>query len=158
MKKESRTPFRIEWEAHQYEYKERSPDWFWAVAIVTVAVAVTSIIFGNVIFAILVLVGVFSLMLFVNREPDVVEVRIDERGVTRGKVHYPYETLRSFWVDPDHSHPRIYLRSAKSFLPLILVPLGNADPERVSDALARTLEEEHHAPPFVERLLEHLGF
>ena len=152
------TPFRIEWEAHQYEYKERSPDWFWAAGIITVAIAVTAVIFHNIIFAILVLVAAFSLALFINREPETVEVVLDERGVTRGKIRYPYETLHSFWIDPDHNHPRIYLRSKKSYLTLIIVPLGDTDPEEVAQALSAHLEEEHHAPPLVERLLELLGF
>src|SRR5438034_10739881 len=103
MKKQAPSPFKIEWEAHQYEYKERSSDWFWAVGIVAVSIAVTSVIFHNIIFGILVLVGAFALALFINREPGVVDVRVDERGVTNDKMHYPYESLHSFWIDEDHS-------------------------------------------------------
>ena len=149
---------RIAWEAHIYEYKERSADWFWAVGIITVALAVTAAIFGNVILGILILVGASCLALFVNREPEIVEVVVDERGVKRGEILYPYESLHSFWVDPLHSHPRIYLRSQKPYLPLIMVPLGETDAESVAELLAAKLEEEHHAPPLVERLLEKLGF
>ena len=156
MKKPS--PFRIEWEAHQYEYKERSSDWFWAVGIVAISIAVTSVILHNIIFGILVLVGAFALALFINREPEVVEVRLDERGVTKGKVHYPYQTLHSFWIEVEHSHPRIYLRSQKFFLPLIIVPLGEVPAEEVAEKLSHFLVEEHHALPLVEKMLEYLGF
>jgi hypothetical protein len=149
---------RLEWEAHLYEYKERSADWYWAVAIVTGALAATSIILGNIILGILIVVGSFTLTLFVNREPDVIDVSIDERGVRKGDIFYPYEALRSFWIDHTHSHPRFYLRSAKVYVPLIIIPLGDADVEEVADLLDNNLEEEHHAPPFVERLLEALGF
>lgn len=149
---------RLAWEAHVYEYKERSMDWYWAVAIVTGALAAVALILGNAIIAILIVVSAFNLALFVNREPETISVSIDEDGVTRDGLHYPYEALRSFWIDHEHNHPRFYLRSAKAYMPLIMVPLGSADVEEIADLLDDNLEEEHHAPPLVERLLEALGF
>ncbi|MBX4206314.1 hypothetical protein KW784_00785 [Candidatus Parcubacteria bacterium] len=149
---------RIEWEAHAYEYKERSSDWFWAVGIVAVALALTAAIFGNIILGILILVAAFTLALFINREPHTVEVSIDERGVTKAGVLYPFESLHSFWIDSWHSHPRIYLRSEKPYVPLILVPLGGADPDEAAGTLSQHISEEHHELPLVERLLERIGF
>jgi hypothetical protein len=152
------TKTRLAWEAHAYEYKERSQDWYWAVAIVTGALAAVAVIFDNAILGILIVVAAFALALFANREPEIVEVSVGADGVTRGGLHYPYEALRSFWIDRGHTHPRFYLRSAKLYIPLIIVPLGEADPEEIAEVLAQHLEEEHHAPPLVERLLEALGF
>jgi hypothetical protein len=154
-----RTPFKVEWEAHQYEYKERSQDWFWAVGIVAVSIAVASIIFGNFIFGLLVIVSAFALTLFINREPETVHITLNEFGVTKGKVHYPYESLHSFWIELDHSHQKIMLRSEKFFMPLIIIPLDDrVDVENVHEILSHFIQEEHHAPPLVERLLEYLGF
>jgi hypothetical protein len=141
-----------------YEYKERSADWYWAVAIISGALGATAAILHNVILGILIVVAAFALTLFVDREPEVIEVSIDDKGVRKGDLFYPYESLRSFWIDHEHSHPRFYLRSAKAYLPLIMVPLGNGNVEEIADLLDNNLTEEHHAPPFVERLLEFLGF
>ncbi len=157
MKKVS--PFTIEWEAPEHEHKQRSADWFWATGILTISAAVASFIFGNVIFGIFILLAAFSLALFINREPEIISVHIDERGVTRGNLHYPYSTLEAFWIDTEHAHPKIMLRSKKSFLPLIIIPLNpESDAESVAEALAKHLTEEHHALPLVERLIEYLGF
>jgi len=151
--------FKIEWDAHEYEHKERGSDWFWAVGILSVSVAVASVIFGNIIFAILVLISVFALSLFINRPPDTLRVVVDEKGITRGRVRYPYQTLRSFWIDTEHSHKKIILRSEKLLMPLIIVPLGNeVDVEQLHENLSRFLPEEFHSLPFVERILEYLGF
>src|SRR3989344_7369515 len=152
------TPFNINWLAHEHEYKERNSDWFWAVGIVAFSVAIDSIIFGNVIFGILVLVASFAMALFINREPDEVKVTINERGIARGRVFYPYESLDSFWIDHEHSHPKILLRSKKFFLPLIIVPLGASNPEEIHGTLSRFLDEEFHSLPLIERVLEYLGF
>lgn len=151
-------PFRIEWDAHEYEHKERSSDWFWTVGILTVASAIVAIILGNVIFAILILIGAFSLALFINRPPEIVHVVVDEKGITRGNVRYPYSSLQSFWLDEIHPHPKILLRSVKPFLPIIVVPLGETDAVKLNEILSKYLKEEYHSLPFVEKVLEYLGF
>lgn len=157
--KKAPSTFSLTWTAHEHEHKERSSDWFWAMGIIAVSVAVAAIIFGNVIFGILVIVASFSLSLFINREPREIRIEVTERGITRDNIHYPYSGLESFWIDIEHSHPKILLRSSKFFLPLIIVPLGEeADLEEVHEKLMRFLKEEPHALPFVERLLEYLGF
>src|SRR3990167_9481497 len=96
--------FKIEWDAHEYEHKERSSDWFWAVGIISVSVAIASVIFGNIIFGILVLISAFALSLFINRPPSTLHIIVDEKGVTRGKIRYPFSTLQSFWIDTEHPH------------------------------------------------------
>ncbi|KND48506.1 MAG: hypothetical protein AB200_02140 [Parcubacteria bacterium C7867-005] len=151
--------FKIEWEAHEYEHKERSHDWFWAVGIATVGIAIASIIFGNIIFAILILVSVFALTLFVNREPESIRVILDEKGISKDKVLYPFDTLHSFWIDTDHPHKKILLRSKKLLMPYIIIPLGdNPDKENLKKKLSNYIKEEYHRLSFAETILEYLGF
>ena len=151
--------FKIEWDAHVYEHKQRSSDWFWAVGIVVASVAIASIILGNIIFAILIIVASFALSLFINRPPETIHNIIDENGVTRSNIRYPYDTLHSFWIDEEHSHKKILLRSKKTFMPLIIVPLGEgSDAENLHEVLVARLEEKYYSLPFVEKLLEYLGF
>lgn len=157
MKKVS--PFTIEWEAPEHEHKQRSADWFWATGILTISASVAAFIFGNVIFGILILIAAFSLALFINREPDMISVRMDERGIARDKMYYPYEMLQSFWIDVEHAHPKIMLASKKAYLPLIIIPLSHeTDAEKVADLLMAHLKEEPHTLPLLERLIEYLGF
>ena len=153
------TPFRIEWDAHEYEHKERGADWFWAVGIVSFSIAIASVIFSNIIFGILVLISVFALVIFINRPPETVHIVVDERGITRNKVHYPYSTLLSFWIDTDHPHHKIILKSTKLFMPLIVIPLNpEADTEKIHENLSTIITEEFHSLPVVEKVLEYLGF
>ena len=151
--------FKVEWDAHIYEHKERSSDWFWAVGIIVVSLAIVSIILGNIIFGILIIIAAFSLSLFINRPPEVIHIIIDENGVTRSNVRYPYDSLHSFWIDEDHPHKKIILRSKKMMMPLIIVPLGNdSDAEKIRDILIQKMEEQYYSLPFVEKVLEYLGF
>lgn len=151
--------FNIEWDAHEYEHKERGPDWFWTVGIITASIAVVSVIFSNIIFAILILVGSFSLSIFASRPPEHMHVVVDEGGITRENVRYPYDTLHSFWIDTNHPHRKIILRSEKLFMPYIVIPLNDeVDGERLTRIMSRHIQEEYHALPLVERLLDALGF
>ncbi len=151
--------FKIEWDAHEYEHKERSSDWFWAVGILSISIAVASVIFGNIIFGIFILTAVFALALFINHPPSTLHVLINERGITKGRIHYPYSTLQSFWIDAEHSHPKIMLTSEKLFMPLIIVPLSSdVDLNELHDTLTKFLDEKYHSLPLVEKLIEFLGF
>lgn len=149
----------MEWDAHEHEHKERSSDWFWAMGIITISVAVVSVIFGNIIFAIFLLTAVFALALFINKVPETVHVIVDERGITRDRIHYPYSTLMTFWIDAEHSHPKILLSSEKIFMPLIVVPLNlDINLEQLAENLSEHLSEKYHTLPFVEKVIEYLGF
>ena len=151
--------FRIEWDAHEYEHKERSPDWFWAVGIVAFALAFASIILGNVILGILILVATFALITFAKRDPDEIHVVIDEKGITRDKIRYLFSSLESFWVDLEHPHKKIIIRSEKLFMPYIVIPLAEeVDTERLRRILSRYMHEEFHSLPLAEKALDYLGF
>lgn len=151
-------PFVIEWDAPAHEHKVRSQDWFWAVGIITVSIAIAATIFGNIIFGILILLCVFSLALFINKHPNMVHVVLTEKGITRDRIHYPYSTLESYWLDSDHPHPKIILHSTKFFMPFIVIPTGDVDPVELDQTLAELLPERFHPLPFAERFLEYLGF
>lgn len=151
--------FELKWSAHEYEHKEREQDWFWAVGIITISIAIASIIFGNIIFAILILISAFALSLFINRFPEIINVTIDNKGVTKGNVRYPFETLHSFWIDLEHPHKKIIFKSKKLLMPLIIVPLGDhEDIDELKDILDNYLTEEYQRLPFAETILEYLGF
>ena len=72
---------------------------------------------------------------------------------------YPYSTIKSYWIDVEHPHNKIILRSLKTFMPLIVIPLSDeVDAERLDHVLDSILVREFHSLPFVEKLLEYLGF
>lgn len=151
--------FALEWVAHEYEHKERSQDWFWATGIITAGAALAFIIFGDVIFGILILVAAAALALFINRPPEDVSITISEQGVRRGNVLYPFDTLAGFWIDTEHPHKKVLIRSKKALMPLIIVPLSEeVSLDALRAELGKRIQEEYHSLPLAERILEYLGF
>jgi hypothetical protein len=149
---------RIEWENFEYEYKHKTADWYWAVGIITVSIAVASILYGNIIFAILLIVGAFTLCLHAARQPHLIHFELNHEGVLVGKLLYPYSTIESFWVEDRDGDPRILLKSRKIFMPYIIVPLGAVMPETAHAYLSQYLPEEEHHEPLLQKVMEYLGF
>jgi hypothetical protein len=148
----------ISWQAPQYIYKEKTPDWYWIVGIVTISITLVAIILNNLIFGILIIISSFTLSLFASRKPEIVTMEINGVGINTSKTDHPYTTLDSFWVETRDRHPRIILKSKKTLSQYIVILIENADPEQIRHKLSEHLPEEEHVEPILEKLLIYFGF
>lgn len=148
----------ITWQAPEYYYREKSADWYWAVGIISVSAAATAIILENVLFGLLLIIGAFSLMIYASRRPEIIDIEINEKGVRMGRVFYPFANLDSFWVEENHSYPKILLRSKKVLVSHIIVHLENENPEDVREFLREHLPEVEQSESLAHTLMEYLGF
>ena len=152
----NRRPSGIEWQSEEYEYRHKSPDWFWALGIMAVAGAVVAILFGNFLFAIVIILGSVTLSLHAKRTPEIVNYRIDKKGVRAGKTLYPYASLSSFCIDEDDKY--LIIESEKLFVPHIFIPLPReADMDEIHDYLLQNLEEKEHGVPITQKLMDFFG-
>ena len=150
---------KISWNTVEYIHTEKTSDWYWIVGIITVSIALISIILNNVIFAILVLVSSFTLAMFASRHPDTVSVTIDRSGVTFGRTRYSYSNLESFWMETRDGFPRLLLKSKRTFMPFVVIHLGDEEfDEQIREALLQHLPEEENTEPLLEKVLIYLGF
>ena len=149
----------IRFKAHEYKHQPKHPDWFWALGIIAVAGAATALLFGNFLFALLILIGSFVVGVFAQKHPSEFEFEISERGITVGKTLYPYQTLESFWVSEiNPKKPILILESKRLFLPHITIPLSTTNPGAVREFLIRHLKEEEHQDSLSEQIGEWFGF
>jgi hypothetical protein len=150
----------LHFQTYEYEPKERSTDWFWAVGIIAAAMAVTSIIFNNVLFGIVVILAGFTLSLYAARPPEIIDIVIDEVGVRIHNKLYPYRTLESYWIEEHQRIPKLLIKSQKLLMPYIIVALNvdEAEAHEIDEHLSRHLPEVFHAESIFEKALERLGF
>ena len=80
------TPGTLRWSAYEHEHIERGSDWFWALGVIAVSAAITSVLFGNVLFAILILVAAMTIGLVAQRPPELHEFEITEKGIRIGQT------------------------------------------------------------------------
>ena len=150
---------KISWSAPEYEYKKHNVDWFWAVGIIAVSLAVAAIIYKNILFAIFILVGSFTLLLYAGRKPQVIYFEINTKGVRIGDGLYPYHTLKSFWLRETGKSTKLVLESQKTIMPHVVLPLSpETDADAVREFLLTYLPEEEQKESVSEALMEYLGF
>lgn len=149
---------KISWQTHEYLHTQKTADWYWIVGIVAISLALIAIILNNIIFGILIVVSAFTLSLFASRKPQIVDISIDNAGITMGRNRYPYKELDSFWVETRDNNHRILLKSKKVFMPFIVIFLEDMDPEEIKHRLSQYLPEEEHLEPLLEKILIYLGF
>ena len=149
---------KLSWKTIEHLHTEKSNDWYWIVGIITLTIAIISIILNNVIFAVLIIVSSFTLSLFASRKSNVINVTIDDKGVVIDRILHPYKDLTSFWVETRDTTPRVLLKSKKIFMPFVVVFIDDIDPEKVREKLLEHLPEEEHTEPLLEKLLIYFGF
>ena len=155
----------ISWSVLTHEHRDRSTDWYWAVGLLTVVGIIASIYFGNVLLALILAVGVGSILFLSIRGPREHDVTLGPRGVEVDGTLYKYPSIRSFWVSIEHPEDDTYEARARLFLalpgvlnPHVLIPLDDVDhAEAVRDYLLNYLEEEEQGPHFAEHLAELIG-
>ncbi len=158
------TPDKISWQAPVHEHREHSADWYWAVGIITISLAVAFFIVGNILLSVVLVVGVGTLLVHAKNVPRLLECEISRKGIRVDAKLYPWESLESFWVLEEsqigkiHSGAKILLISKKPLMPHIVIPLDADLTEEVHEALTQMLPEEPQVEPLPDRIMRKLGF
>jgi hypothetical protein len=155
-------PNRILWESLEHEHEGNSDDWYWIVAIVGVGAAVLAIFFNNVLFALFILLAIFTSIMHAHSPKLLREYEINRKGVRIDNTLYPFSSLESFWVIDmeDDDEDKIFIKSNRTMMPLIVLPYSSAeiDPELLRDYLLEYLDEEELVEPVSQKIMEALGF
>lgn len=134
----------ISWQAPEYEYFEKTNDWFWTLGIITIGLSLASIILKNFLLALFVFIAGFAIALYGARRPKTINFSIDHKGITiDNREIYPYSNLKSFWVEYDPPEKKeLIVESKKFFMPRISILLGNTNPQAIRQCLLKYLKEE----------------
>ncbi|MFZ2149980.1 MAG: hypothetical protein WAV15_02375 [Minisyncoccia bacterium] len=155
---------RIVWSALEYEEKERSQDWFWALGIIVITSSIASIIFGNYFFAALLIIAGFLLWFYAIKKPEVVTYELNSKGLVIHDRLYPYETIKAFWVQADFTplspvKPIFFVHSERAFMPVISLPINLEIAEDIHSLMSgqNIAEVEMREHPS-EKIMDVLGF
>lgn len=155
---------KLVWSALEYEEKDRSPDWFWALGVIIVTGSIAAIIFGNYFFAALLIISGLLLGFFARKKPEMVTYELNERGLKIRSRLYPYENIKSFWVQLGKSpgsgvKPILFIHSERAFMPIISIPIDETIAEDIYNIfMSQNIPEEEMREHPSERIMEVLGF
>lgn len=147
-------------QAPEYYHRHKTADWYWAVGIVSLSAIVTSIILGNFLLAVLLLIATLLLSVYASRPPHELDIEISDRGITIGKYRFSYSNMESFWIE-HHEYPRLLIKTNRTLLPHVVIPVGDLSEEEkneIREFLKTKLPEEEQTEPLLEQIMEYLGF
>ncbi len=151
----------ITWETYEHEHREKSKDWYWSLGILIVTASVLSIIFGNYLFGILLIVIGVSLAVVGSKHPKLTIFELNKMGIRIGNKLFPYATLEAFWVQDNEEHDRpsqLLIKSRKTMVPLLIIPIDGIETHEIRDFLLYNLLEKEMEESLSQIILENLGF
>lgn len=149
---------KLSWSALEYEVKERSNDWFWALGVIAVTAALTAIIYNNYFFAALILISAGLLWFFAIKAPDIVTYSLTEKGLKVRSHFYPYENIHTFWLQKEEK-PLLFVKTERFFIPVVTIPVEEGLIEEIRDILSeQDIPQEEMKEHPSERIMDTLGF
>jgi hypothetical protein len=145
------------WEGREYRFEEKSADWYWALGIIATAAAIASVLFGNVILALVIVAAAVAVAAAAAKAPRVHRFGIYEDGVAIDNAFYPFENMLHFSIleYADETLPPSLSLKTKHFLsPHLLIPIIGHDPLDIYDFLSLHLDEGRHDESAMDRVVE----
>ena len=148
------------WNTYEYEHREKSSDWYWALGILVVIGAAIAFISKNLLFGFLILMGGLMLGLFAGKKNDPLEIEVSQRGVGINGETIDFSSIASFWMyRTPHGVRKLILKTNRNLIPVVVIPL----PEEMKatdlrDFLMKYIPEQELRESFIDLLLERIGF
>lgn len=145
----------FEWYGRQYSFEERGTDWYWAVGIVATAAALTSLLFGNILLALVIVAGAGALTLQASKQSREHHFGIYEEGIAIDDNLYLYEDMRDFsvleFIDPEQP-PALSIKTNHIMAPHLWIPINDHDPEVIYEYVNQHIEEGFHEETILDRI------
>lgn len=153
------TPRSITWEAPEHHHVEKGNDWFFALAIIIIALVIAAVLFDNVLFALVIGLAGGALAVSAAKRPAIIPYGVTVRGIRIEDRLYPFSTLDSYHIDEDDPRgPQLLIKSERKLMPLIVMPIPTNHIDDIEHILKEKLIEEELAEPFLIKVLELFGF
>ena len=150
---------KLEWQATEYEYKQKNVDWFWILGTVCVLGAVLSIYFGNFLFGVVILIGGLAIGLHANIPPPLHSYSLQGEGLIKDTTLYPFTNIKKFYFAKDSLGDVLLLEIDRIAFPIVTIPLGSTDKEWIKQTFrTKNIKESLLEIPLAERLLDVFGF
>lgn len=149
----------VGWEAYEFVQKKKRPDWFWALGVIALAGSAVAFIYGNFLFGIFIILATVAMMYFGTAKPHRIKYYIAVDGVHYDGRFYPFERLKSFWMEELGGEKRVLIKSDKTFLPIMVLPFEDDETgEEIFSILSEVLEQEEIHESHAHKIMDRLGF
>ncbi|MFA6355061.1 MAG: hypothetical protein WCW65_01390 [Candidatus Paceibacterota bacterium] len=147
---------KIEWQAPEYKHKDKSMDFLWTILLIALVMCVFAVWKANYVFAIFIIVGAASLILFSIRRPEDMTFTIETSGLSLGKDKYEWKKIKGFHLKKEIDEAILLIEIDKYLLPVYTIPLSLNIADKVREALLKVTPnielEESKSMKFMEKI------
>lgn len=146
--------FSIEWQAPEFEYREKEVSWYWISIIIACVIVAFAVWERNFLFGFFVVIAEMLFVSWGDRAPRLVHFDLTDKEIAiDGKKFYPMGQLETWSADhlDDEWTELIFSFKAKLKTPLkLLAPTGLI--EEIRKNLKTALRETEHQPTLLDAL------
>ena len=122
----------LSWSALESPEMTPGADWYWAVWIIAISIAITAVLFGNILFGIFIFLAALAVTLHSKTGTQVVNIELNSKGVLHHNKLYLYSALESFGIDEHRDSVKLILKSKKVIMPYIIIPIEEIHPQEIA--------------------------
>ena len=151
----------MEWEGYEYAHNPKSADWYWVLGIIAVAAVIASILFGNYLVAILVIVAAIVIALHGAKHPPLHRFRVVDNGLLIGEELHPYDRMHSFSMLEDiegELPPILSIKTDSWHSPHLVIPLPGVNADALYAHLLTRVNEDEHKHTIADVVAAWFGF
>ncbi|PIV10384.1 MAG: hypothetical protein COS49_00800 [Candidatus Portnoybacteria bacterium CG03_land_8_20_14_0_80_41_10] len=149
----------LEWTAPEFEYYRKDKSWLVIAGLIAAGLFLWALLTKNIIFALLIGLSYFTVITYGLKKPASVKLAVTAKGIKINQALYEFDNLKSFWIFYQPPQIReISLRSKKTIMPYIKIPLGEQNPVEIRKILLKYLPERRHKESLIDNLSRSLRF
>lgn len=152
---------KIEWQAPEFEYREKGISWYWLSIIAAIVILSVSVWQKNFLFAVFVVMAEILMLVWAGRKPREISFSLDEKGLTiSGNKFYPYSTIENFSVREGRSEEwyDVSLKLRHGFRHHLNIQTPAKSLAKIEGAISRYVEKTEPEDSFLDSLEKLIGF
>lgn len=149
----------IEWEAPEYVVYKKTVVWYVGFGVILALLIFSAFVMQSFLTAIVFILAGILIFVYSERKPKIISYDIRTSGIRVDSRVFLFRELESFNTVERGSEVYLLLKSKRVFMPMIHIPLNDADHELVTETLGRHLSQDpDFVEPFADIIAHWLGF
>ena len=143
----------VQWQAEEYLQHDKTPLWYVAFALITLALIVGAVLVKAWTFVLLIPVMAAALVVYTHRPPRMLSYVLSEKGLYINEQLHPTGEFKAFGVMQEHDKNALVLIPVKRFRPSLVVYFPNEVGEELVDFLGAFIPMQDIRPDMLDRII-----
>ncbi len=135
----------------EHKHYNRGVDFYWAVGLIAVAVAVVAFILKDGLYGLLVIIGAGLYGYSSWKKPQAITVTITDKDISIGEDLYPITTITAFRILDIKDEKELVLNIRRTYHPMVSVSIPDGLEMQLKEILSRMLNESQDLVPHIGR-------